>query len=135
MSTAISSTSAAGSANATTAGSASAMGKDQFLKLLITQLQNQDPLKPMEDSQFVAQLAQFSSLEQMTNVATTTESVYKNQAATAALTMIGKNVEWADTDSEITQTGKVDSISFIDGLPKLNIGKQTVEVSNVVKVY
>lgn len=46
----------------------SSLGKEDFLRLLVTQLQNQDPLQPMENTQFVAQLAQFSSLEQLTNM-------------------------------------------------------------------
>lgn len=62
------------------------MGKDQFLQLLVTQLQNQDPLKPMEDTQFIAQMAQFSSLEQMQNLVKATEL----QQAT---TMIGQMVK------------------------------------------
>lgn len=119
----------------TTAATTSSLGKDEFLKLLITQLQNQDPMKPMDDSQFVAQLAQFSSLEQMSNIATSTDSNYKSQAATSALSMIGKTVEWANADTGVNKTGTVDSVSFIDGMPKLNIGASSVEVSNVVKVY
>ena len=46
----------------------SELGKDEFLKLLVTQLQNQDPLNPQDDTQFISQLAQFSALEQMTNM-------------------------------------------------------------------
>ncbi len=48
------------------------MGKDEFLKILVTQLQNQDPLNPMDDKEFIAQMAQFTSLEQMQNVAKAT---------------------------------------------------------------
>lgn len=53
--------------------SSSALGKDDFLKLLVTQLQNQDPLNPTDNTQFVSQLAQFSSLEGITNLNTTLE--------------------------------------------------------------
>ena len=55
-------------------GSMQSLGRDDFLQLLVTKLQHQDPLKPMEDSDFIAQLAQFSSLEQMNNIADGIES-------------------------------------------------------------
>lgn len=53
----------------------SSLGQDAFLKLLVTQLQNQDPTKPMENSEFIAQLAQFSSLEKLTTIADSTSSL------------------------------------------------------------
>jgi flagellar basal-body rod modification protein FlgD len=57
------------SGNTKTTGSTQTMGKDDFLQLMVTKLQYQDPLNPMEDEDFIAQLAQFSSLEQMSNIA------------------------------------------------------------------
>ncbi|MBI5491399.1 MAG: hypothetical protein HY893_00540 [Deltaproteobacteria bacterium] len=65
----------------TSAGVNDAMGKDSFLKLLVTQLQNQDPLNPTDNTQFVAQLAQFSSLEGITNLNTSMDSVSKGMAS------------------------------------------------------
>lgn len=88
------STSAAGSAASGNNSVSGAMGKDEFLQLLVTQLQYQDPLQPTDNTQFVAQLAQFSSLEGITNLGTTMQSVLSGvtslQNYTAA-SFIGKN--------------------------------------------
>ena len=62
-------TSGAAAASATALTSRSELGQDAFLKLLVTQLQHQDPLNPLEDQEFIAQLAQFSSLEKLTEMA------------------------------------------------------------------
>ena len=73
-----------------------AMGKDDFLKLLIAQLAAQDPLDPMGAQDFSAQLAQFSALEQMTNVNTNLETIQKLETAlqnTSSVNLIGKTVE------------------------------------------
>lgn len=74
---------------------AESMGKDDFLKLLVTQLKNQDPLQPMQSTEFAAQLAHFSSVEQLTNVNSKLETMLKyNESLTnaQAIGLIGKKV-------------------------------------------
>jgi flagellar basal-body rod modification protein FlgD len=76
------------------------LGKDDFLKILMTQLQNQDPMNPMQDKDFIAQMATFTSLEQMTNMNKMLEKFITTQSADNILKyseMIGKEVEWSDT--------------------------------------
>ena len=77
------------------ASQAPMMGKDDFLHLLITQLQNQDPLNPTDHTEFTAQLAQFSSLEQLHNVNDNLEQLHNFQASTnntQAVSMLGKEI-------------------------------------------
>ncbi|SDI93950.1 flagellar hook assembly protein FlgD [Natribacillus halophilus] len=74
------------------------LGKDDFLQILIAQLQNQDPLDPMDDREFIAQMAQFSSLEQMTNMNEGMQRFVESQengALAQTSELIGKTVEWA----------------------------------------
>ena len=71
----------------------SELGKDDFLKLLITQLQNHEPTSPMENTEFIAQMAQFSSLEQMTNMSTSFTQLANTLSASEASTTVGKRVE------------------------------------------
>jgi flagellar basal-body rod modification protein FlgD len=62
---------------------AAALGKDAFLQLLVTQLRNQDPTQPKADGEFIAQLAQFSSLEQLTQIQKTLDAISKAMGVTA----------------------------------------------------
>ncbi|WP_044895596.1 flagellar hook assembly protein FlgD [Bacillus alveayuensis] len=92
----------------------SVLGKDDFLKILITQLQNQDPLNPMEDREFISQMATFSSLEQMTNMnQTLTEftSLLKQNSLIQYSELIGKQVHYTD-DQGNEQTSIVQSVRF-----------------------
>ncbi|MEK4228736.1 flagellar hook assembly protein FlgD [Solibacillus sp. FSL H8-0538] len=106
-----------------------ALGKDAFLKLLVTQLQNQDPTSPMDDKEFIAQMAQFSSLEQMQNMTLAMEALLGSQQQTQMMSytnFIGKEVKWdeitEEKDSEgnyITNsgTGVITELKFVKGEP------------------
>ena len=108
------------------------VGTDTFLKLLVAQLQYQNPLDPQTDTEFVAQLAQMTSLEQMQNMNST---LINSQASS----MIGKIVyaEVLDSNSGITYSyeGYVDSIIFKNGSAYVVIGNTAIPVSNVLRIY
>ena len=96
----------------------STLGKDDFLQILVAQLQAQDPLAPMEGQEFASQLAQFSSLEQLTNVNDNLEASQAFDVAmsnNSAIALIGKNVD-APGDTIDLKAGEVESLSFsLDG--------------------
>jgi flagellar basal-body rod modification protein FlgD len=90
-----------------------ALGKDDFLKLLTTQLQQQDPTQPMDNTAFVAQLAQFSSLEQMSNVNDTLTKLLTAQGTslqTTAVGMVGKTAVF-NTDQVSLTSGQTATIT------------------------
>lgn len=104
----------------------STMGKDQFLKLLVTQLRYQDPTNPMEDKEFVAQMSQFSSLEQMQNL---NSSMQLNQA----MSVIDKKITWQETDGNY-YAGVVSSVRMKDNKPYLMIDDVAIDMEKVVKI-
>jgi flagellar basal-body rod modification protein FlgD len=97
----------------------SALGQEDFLRILLTQLQFQDPLKPIDNQQFIAQLAQFSSLEINRQVSDKTDALLTIQSATQSLGLIGRTVE-VNTDAG-AQVGTVTAIGFRDGTPVLTV--------------
>lgn len=108
------------------------LGKDDFLKLLITQLSNQDPTSPMEDTQFISQMAQFSSLEQMTNM---NESFNKMAAminSSQATSTLGKTVEVALGDT--TSQGVVEATSF-GANPQVMVNGMYYDLNKIKAVY
>jgi flagellar basal-body rod modification protein FlgD len=87
---------------------ASTLGKDSFLQLLVTQMQNQNPLDPQDNSEFVAQLAQFSSLETMQNLSTSVDAIggmYQSSQALQASSLVGRSVI-VDSGSTYVDTSK-----------------------------
>lgn len=82
------------------------LGKDDFIKILLTQLQHQDPTAPMEDKEFIAQMAQFSSLEQMTNMAADFAKLSLLISGGEAIRSLGKSVEIQEGEQTISGTVK-----------------------------
>ena len=117
------------------------MGKDDFLKLLVTELKNQDPMSPMDNKDFIAQMASFSSLEQMNNVATSVNDLHDTFASltqqslvSQGAALIGKQVTGLDADGK-SISGVVDSVNFpLNGPITLQIGSLTLNLNSVTKV-
>ncbi|HOX33083.1 MAG TPA: flagellar hook assembly protein FlgD [Spirochaetales bacterium] len=107
------------------------LGKDDFLKILITQLQHQDPTAPMQDKEFIAQMAQFSSLEQMTNMSAGFARLSGLLASSEAAGFLGKNVEIRDGDKLVT--GLVEKVVRGD-VPLVGVGGRFFDVSQVESV-
>lgn len=107
------------------------MGKDSFIQLLVTQMKYQDPLNPMDNSEMLAQLAQFTALEQMMNVAQASQKQL-------ASNMIGKYVEYSYTNSTSGETtyniGKVDYVNINGSTPMLGIGELEISLEDVYSV-
>lgn len=107
------------------------LGKDDFMRILITQLKNQDPLNPMEDRDFIAQIAQFSTLEK-------TEEMTSVINEMKAISMIGKTV-FGQKQNEITGqlydvSGVVNSVSIVGEQMLLDLGDDTIFINKVEEV-
>ncbi len=113
------------------------LDKDAFFKLLITQLRHQDPLSPMENTEFIAQVAQFTSLEQMTNMNQTMAQFLKVQALSEGSSLIGKTIETIADENGDRLKGQVTQIAYEEGELYLYLGNTDVRVhiDNVEKIY
>ncbi|HWI07866.1 MAG TPA: flagellar hook capping FlgD N-terminal domain-containing protein [Solirubrobacteraceae bacterium] len=115
------STTTSTSAPAGTAAS-TLLGKDEFLKLLVGQLKNQDPLNPTTDTDFIGQMAQFAQLEQTTNMATANERLVAEQRGARAVALLGRTVTYPDATTGVPTTGVVQRVDWLDGRPSLSVG-------------
>ena len=108
------------------------LGKDAFLKILITQLSNQDPLDPLKDKDFIAQMAQFSTLEQMTNMNKSIEQMVSMNKA-SAVSYIGRLIEYTDDDG-LPAYATVGYVRFEEGKIILNTPEGAVPLEKVISV-
>ncbi|QIW79839.1 flagellar hook assembly protein FlgD [Bacillus tequilensis] len=114
----------------------SSLGKDEFLKILMTQVKSQDPLNPVDDKEFISQMATFSSLEQMMNLNTTMTQYVENQDPfTTHLDWMGKEVSWTADEGATEKTGTVSSVKQSKGNYYLVLKDGTeISPSNVLSV-
>lgn len=107
------------------------LGKDDFLRILIMQLQYQDPMQPMEDKEFIAQMAQFSALEQMTNLV---ELQQKNNSYQQfqAFNLVGKQIE-GFVDNNVVE-GIVSEVRIKGGIAYLTVAGKEISMENITRV-
>jgi flagellar basal-body rod modification protein FlgD len=108
-----------------------ALDKNDFLRILITQLSHQDPTQPMDDKAFVAQMAQFSSLEQMTNMSEGLTKVADLIARSQAVSLLGSAVEVSNGGAAVS--GIVDAVTSGD-FPQVLVNGQYYDFTQVQKV-
>jgi flagellar basal-body rod modification protein FlgD len=128
----------AGTARSTSSTTGSSqLGKQDFLKLLMAQMRNQDPMKPMDDTQTIAQMAQFSALEATQQLIATLQKSSNTQTVFQAGALIGKYIQAGAADGT-TITGTVSDVEFTttDGAiaPTLLVDGQSVDYSSITRV-
>ncbi|MCT8175458.1 flagellar basal-body rod modification protein FlgD [Variovorax sp. PDC80] len=125
-------------ASAATNLQSSSLGMEDFLKILLTQLTYQDPLKPMDNQQFMAQMAQFTNLQQTQQLNDSIKTLITNQAALQSVGLIGKTVD-INTQSG-TASGTVSALSLSGEAPMITVRTSTgatltdISLSQIISV-
>ncbi|CAA9469287.1 MAG: Flagellar basal-body rod modification protein FlgD [uncultured Solirubrobacteraceae bacterium] len=115
------------------AGANSGLGKDDFLKLFVSQLQHQDPLSPMENAEFMGQMASFSTLEQVSKLAAANEQLAAQMSLTSAVGLLGREVTYKDA-AGASHSGTVERVSSAGGKSVLTVGGKAVDIASVNQV-
>jgi flagellar basal-body rod modification protein FlgD len=110
------------------------LNKDEFLQLLVAQLKNQDPMAPVGSQEFMSQMAAFSTLEQVTNLAVANEEQNQMMAIDQSLSLVGHQVTYLKEDESLAE-GKVESVDFGEEGFALTInGESGIPAAAVTKV-
>jgi flagellar basal-body rod modification protein FlgD len=115
-------------------GSGLALGKDDFLKLLVGQLQHQDPMAPSDDQQWIGQMAAFSQLEQVSNTAATTQKIADALNRNGTLSLIGHTVTYLD-EAGASHSGVVQTVDMAGDIATLTVdGVAGIDSTTVTQV-
>ena len=120
---------------ATTPVMSAAIGQQQFMQLLLTQLRNQDPLSPMDDTQFITQLSQFSMQQGIQDLDTNFSNLLALQELTQGTNLVGRKVTYqAPGASGGLQQGVVSGISVNQGQLQVMVQGQTLPLSSIQSI-
>ena len=117
-----------------TAIGSSAVNKDEFLKLFVAQLKNQSPLDPLKGHEFIAQLAQFSSVEQLTSLNASFADTLKFQQLSGGSEFIGKKATFVDPAGGGIDTGVIQGATVNGDSVSVIIGNQEIPIANVTGI-
>jgi flagellar basal-body rod modification protein FlgD len=126
----ITSNNSASSSTATTSDAFDKVDLNDFLKLMVTELQNQDPLNPMDNSQILQQVSQIKAIESNERLSDTLASLQLQQELVTGSSLLQKTVKGLTDDGEMI-TGLVDRVSIDDKGVKVHIGDQTISMNNI----
>ena len=126
---AVNSTSAATAQTSAARMPTQTLDQQDFLKLLVAQLSSQDPMNPQKDTDFIGQMAQFSSLEQLRGVQSSLTQLQSDQRMTQSNNMIGRYAV-VQSGSQLV-SGTVTAMTIQDGVPKLTVNGQDYDLSTV----
>ena len=110
------------------------LDQNAFLNLLLTQMQNQDPLQPMDNTAYIAQLAQFSSLEQMQQVNQKLDGLTQTMQGSAITGLLGHTVTAQLPDAAEPLTGTVTAVTYNQGTPMIVVDGNTIDPSYISQV-
>ena len=106
------------------------LGTDTFLNLLVAQLKFQNPMSPADGTQFLAQTAQFTMVEKLTQLTDQNKQLLADNQSLAAATLLGKSVSWADADGNVRQ-GVVTSATFGSDGASVLVGAQKIPFNQI----
>jgi flagellar basal-body rod modification protein FlgD len=109
------------------------MDLGQFIKLLVAEMQNQDPMNPMDNAQILQQISQIKAIASNDKLSNTLTSMQLQQDMTAASVLLNQTITGLNTSSD-SVTGKVDSVSVAGGKVQLHVGTDTIDLKNVAQV-
>ena len=113
----------------------SAVNKDEFLKLFVAQLKNQSPLDPLKGHEFIAQLAQFSTVEQLTSLNSSFADEFRFQQLIGGGNLVGRNATYVDTAFGGVFQGVIQGSKITNGITSVTINNQDIPITDLNGIF